>query len=308
MEYYIDWRVTIMLTGIHFLLSYMCNYECDHCFVYSSPNATGTFTMDQIEAVLDEAKKIETMEWIFFEGGEPFMFYPMMVEGTRLAREMGFKVGIVTNSYWVTSERDAELWLKPLGELGISILSVSDDEFHFGDDENTPAKMVVAAADKLGIPVSTICIEKPLIGKGSGDKGEPVVDGGALLKGRAVEKLTEGLPLRNIKEFDECTSEELRKPKRVHVDSFGNVHMCQGVLMGNMWETPLSELDQNYDAEAHPICGPLLEGGPALLARKYDIQNEEGCATACHLCYEVRKALLDKYPNHLGPRQVYGLD
>ena len=37
-----------MLNGIHFLLTYMCNSECDHCFLYSDPRAKGTFTLKQI--------------------------------------------------------------------------------------------------------------------------------------------------------------------------------------------------------------------------------------------------------------------
>ena len=46
-----------MLTGLHFLLTYVCNSECDHCFIYSSPRASGTFTSDQIRELLDEATK-----------------------------------------------------------------------------------------------------------------------------------------------------------------------------------------------------------------------------------------------------------
>ena len=33
-----------MITGIHILLSYACTNQCDHCFVFSSPQAKGTFT------------------------------------------------------------------------------------------------------------------------------------------------------------------------------------------------------------------------------------------------------------------------
>ena len=47
-----------MLTGLHFLLTYMCNSECDHCFVFSSPRAKGTFTLAQIQSLLDEAEAI----------------------------------------------------------------------------------------------------------------------------------------------------------------------------------------------------------------------------------------------------------
>jgi len=265
--------------------------------------------MKQIREVLDEAKKIGTVEWIYFEGGEPFLYYPVMLEGLWLAKEMGFKIGIVTNTYWVTSEEDAELWLKPISELGLDFLSVSDDEFHFGEEEDTPAKHAVAAAKKLGIPVGAICIEKPSIDLGPvKDKGEPVVEGGALLRGRAVEKLTEDLPKRSWEEFKECNAEELRNPKRVHVDSYGWVHICQGIVMGNMWEEPLSVLVENYDAESHPICGPLLKGGPVQLIEDYDLEHEDEYITACHICYLMRHALLERFPEYLAPRQVYGLD
>ena len=81
-----------MLNGIHFLLTYKCNYECDHCFLYCGPHSEGTFTLEQIRTVLDEAVKIGTVEWIYFEGGEPFLFYPLMLEGLKIAY-VGFETG-----------------------------------------------------------------------------------------------------------------------------------------------------------------------------------------------------------------------
>ena len=36
--------MTIVLDGIHFLVTYRCTYACDHCFVWSSPDAEGTMT------------------------------------------------------------------------------------------------------------------------------------------------------------------------------------------------------------------------------------------------------------------------
>jgi len=276
--------------------------------VYSGPNAKGTFTLNQIEKVLEESIKIGTIEWVYFEGGEPFLFYPLMVEGIKLAQKKGFKTGVVTNAYWVTSEEDAELWLRPLHDLGISDLSISDDAFHYEEKDN-PAKLAMAAAKKLGIPIDSICIDKPTVDTGANlSKGAPVIGGGALLKGRAVEKLIEGLPKKRFDEFVECPEEDLRNPKRVHLDSFGYVHICQGLVMGNMWETPLSELVGKYDAEKHPICGPLLTGGPALLARTYDVKHDEEYVNACHFCYDVRLKLLDRFPKHLAPPQVYGIE
>ncbi len=298
-----------MLTGIHFLLTYMCNFKCDHCFLYCGPDAKGTFTLSQIKRVFDEATKINTIEWVFFEGGEPFLFYPLMLEGIKIARSMGFKTGVVTNAYYATSEQDVDLWYNPLCKLKISDLSISDDSFHNEEEKDNPAKRALAAAKRLGMPVDYICIEKPTVEEGGTiSKGAPVVNGGALLKGRAVEKLIEGLPKRQWDEFTECPEEDLRNPKRVHLDPYGHVHLRQGLSMGNMWEIPLSELVENYDPDSHPICGPLLKGGPALLAKKYDVKHDDKYVTACHFCYLMRLALIDKFPQYLAPRQVYGVE
>ena len=299
-----------MLTGIHFLLSYKCDSECDHCFVYSSPKAKGTFTLNQMKKVFNELSKIETIEWIYFEGGEPFLFYPLMHEGIRVAHDMGFRTGIVTNAYWATSEEDAALWLKPLHDLGVSDISISDDALHYEDKEASPAKHALQAARKLGMSCGSICIGRPTIEEGIDKehaKGKPVIGGGAMFRGRAVEKLVEGLPRRPWEEFTECPYEDLRNPKRVHLDAYGNIHLCQGLSMGNMWDTPLSKIVKQYDADSHPICRPLVNGGPVRLAKEYDVQHEDEYVDACHMCYLVRLALLDRFPQYLAPRLVYGL-
>jgi hypothetical protein len=299
-----------MLTGIHFLLSYKCDSECDHCFVYSSPQAKGTFTLDQMKRVFNELAKIKTIEWVYFEGGEPFLFYPLMHEGIRIAHDMGFKTGIVTNAYWATSEEDVQLWLKPLRDLGLSDISISDDEFHYEGKETSPAKHASNAARKLGMPCGLIGIDKPTV-EGAIDKeqakGKPVIGGGVMFRGRAVEKLIEGLPHRPWEEFTECPYEELRDPKRVHIDAYGNIHLCQGLSMGNMWDIPLSEMVKRYDVDSHPICRPLGNGGPALLAKDYGVPHEAEYVDACHMCYLVRRALIDRFPQYLAPRSVYGL-
>ncbi|MFH1699555.1 MAG: radical SAM protein [Candidatus Zixiibacteriota bacterium] len=296
-----------MLTGIHFLLTYTCNYECDHCFLYCGPNAKGTFTSSQINEVLTDAKKLGTVEWIYFEGGEPFLYFPLLAEGLRMVREAGFKKGVVTNCYWATNTDDAALWLKPLLENGIETLNLSDDVFHYGDEEDNFAKKAAEAASNLGFQAKPICIEKPSIKPPADGKGEPVVGGGAIFRGRAVEKLTDGLPTKPPGEFCECTHEELIEPKRVHIDSFGNVFVCQGLSIGNMWEKPLSAIITEYDASAHPICGPLSKGGPAALAKAHGITLDGEFVDECHYCFLVRRKLIDKFPEFLTPRQVYGL-
>lgn len=296
-----------MLEQIHFLLTYTCNYKCDHCFLYCSPNTKGTFTLNQIQKVLNEAKKMGSVEWIYFEGGEPFLYYPLMLKGLQIAKALGFKTGVVTNNYWATTVEDAKLWLKPIIESGIDNLSLSNDAFHHDETEENSANVAADAANELGFSANSICIEKPSVQPPSDDKGAPVVGGGALFKGRAVEKLIDGLPTRPFDTFTECKHEELVNPMRVHIDSFGNVQVCQGVSIGNMWQKPLSQIIKKYDATTHPICGPLSTGGPIKLAQVYNIKLNDKFVDECHYCYTVRKALINKFPQFLTPLQVYGI-
>jgi hypothetical protein len=84
------------------------------------------------------------------------------------------------------------------------------------------------------------------------------------------------------------------------------VHICQGISLGNVFETPLKDLCESYDAEAHPICGPLLAGGPVALVSEYAVPHEDAYADACHLCYEARRRLRERFPEILKPDQMYG--
>lgn len=298
-----------MLTGIHFLLTYKCIFECDHCFVYSSPNAEGTFTFEQYSKTLDEAVKIGTIEWIYFEGGEPFLYYPLLIEFVKKASSLGFKVGIVTNAYFATSVDDAERWLRPLVKFNIADLSISDDKLHSGDNLTSPASIAILAAKNLGMNVNSISIDNPEMKSCEipRKKGEPVVGGDVMFRGRAADKLAGDLPGIKWNEFDECRFEELENPERVHVDSFGNVQVCQGISIGNMWQKPLSEIIEEYDAKSHPVVKYILSGGPALLAEHYHTKHKDNYIDACHLCYETRKQLIGCFPEYLAPKQVYGM-
>jgi len=114
------------------------------------------------------------------------------------------------------------------GNPGAPPISVSDDEFHRVNKNDRSAEFARQAAQQLGIPTATICIEPPSVSPqaAEGQRGKPVVGGGVLFKGRAAEKLTVGLPLRPCEELTTCPHEDLLSPERVHVDAYGNVHLC----------------------------------------------------------------------------------
>lgn len=295
------------LSGLHLLFTYRCLFECDHCFVWGSPRQAGTMTLSKIRRVLDSAEEVDTVEWIYFEGGESFLYYPVVLRGIQAAAAKGYKVGIVTNAYWATDVNDALEWLRPLGEL-VSDLSISGDLYHGSDENDRRVRNAVAAAERLGIPVATMHIVQPEAMQGtSADVRRPEGEFAVRFRGRAAEKLVAKAGRRPWTEFTTCPCEELRDPDRVHLDPDGHVHVCQGISAGNVFRESLKTICEAYDPDSHPVIGPLLEGGPAELVRRYGLPHEESYADACHLCYEARCALRTRFPDVLTPDQMYGV-
>jgi MoaA/NifB/PqqE/SkfB family radical SAM enzyme len=264
--------------------------------------------ISDLREILKQAKKIKTVDWIYIEGGEPVLYYPILLWGLREAKKQGFKSGFITNAYWATSVEDAKEWLKPISEIGISEAIISDDMFHYSREEQNLSKYAFQAAKELGIPVSNISIKQPKEYMLRREwKGKPVREGAVLFKGRPVEKLIEGLPRKQWQEFDKCLDEDFSNQKRVHIDPFGYVHLCQGITLGNMKKTQLSKLFEHFNPYEHPICRPILRGGPAELVRKYHVCHEESYVDECHLCYSTRLRLRKMFPEILAPNQMYGI-
>ena len=294
------------LSGLHLLLTYACNYECDHCFVWGSPSQSGTMTIETIEHILAEAEALGTIEWIYFEGGEAFLYYQVLRSGILKAKERGFKVGIVTNAYWATADTDAVEWLQPLAG-SVDDLSISSDAYHGSDTGSNHPEIARRAARQLGLPVDFISVAEPEAADVPGAAGKlPAGESAVLYRGRAAELLASRVEAKHWEQFSKCPWEDLRHPGRVHVDPFGYLHICQGIAIGNMLEHPLADIMAGYDADEHPIVGPLLAGGPAEIVRRYDVPHQEGYADHCHLCYESRCALRERFPEVLTPDQMYG--
>lgn len=292
------------LSGLHILLTYQCTYECDHCFVWGSPWQSGTFTLEQIENILVQAKEAGVAS-IYLEGGEPFLYYAILVKAVRMAADMGFSVGIVSNAYWANSVADATEWLRPFAGR-LADLTVSSDLFHCDECLGERPQNAIVAAKWLGIPTGMISIAQP---NEEAEKSHgQIEDASAVMyRGRAAEKLAGRAASHPWEKFDACPHEDLCEPGRVHLDPLGNLHICQGLVIGNLFEKPLKQICEEYDPHAHPICGPLLAGGPAELMTEYNLTHASHYADACHLCYKARTTLRARFPQLLKPDQMYGV-
>jgi hypothetical protein len=252
-------------------------------------------TEDVIEHILAEAMAAATIQWIYFEGGEPFLCYETLCNGVRLARAVGFKTGIVTNAYWATSETEA------------IDLAISDDTYHGSREGARYPEIARGAARQLGIPVETISVAEPEAAQVAAAAGKlPAGESAVLYRGRAAARLSARAVGKPWESLDRCPWEDLRAPERVHVDPYGNLHVCQGISIGNLLRRSLEGILADYDPDGHPIVGPLLAGGPSELARRYELPHRAEYADHCHLCYECRCALRPRFEEQLTPDQMYG--
>jgi MoaA/NifB/PqqE/SkfB family radical SAM enzyme len=296
-------RGRMKISGLHILLTYQCTRECEHCFVWGGPRQRGVLSVEQIEQILHQAKEAG-VESVYFEGGEPFIYYDVLVQGVQMAAEMGFSVGTVSNAYWAASVAKAVENLQPFAGC-LSDLTVSSDLYHCDEVLSEESQNAIVAAKWLKIPTGMINIAKP--DEDAAQTHGQVKDQDAVMyRGRAAVKLAPEADQHSWDEFTQCPHKDLREPGRVHLDPFGNLHICQGIVIGNVFEVPLKEICENYNAETHPICGLLLEGGPVALVSEYNLPHESMYADACHLCYEMRLALRERFPELLGPDQMYG--
>lgn len=282
--------------ALHLLLTYKCNLSCPHCFVWAGPVCNGRLiTKNDARRLFADAKDIKTIDTVYLEGGEPFVLYRTMIDVIKEAYRANFKVGLITNCSWAISKEIAVDKLLPVRNY-IKELIFSCDKYH---NNYEFVKRAAAAAKGLNI-----CARTNVIGK----KKSPL-----RYLGRASSALIKDAPKNPWYEFNSCayydiTSQSggLTDPVSIHIDPYGYVQLCQGICIGNVFKTSLSKIIKEYNPSTHPIIAPILKGGPAQLARDFNLEGGN-FADPCHLCYAVRCGLRKIFPSLLAPDIVYGI-
>ena len=146
--------------------------------------------------------------------------------------------------------------------------------------------------------------------------GEDV--GEIMCKGRAAVELAPGRAARPPETLVTCPFEDFADPGRAHLGCDGELQLCQGISAGNVFAggvdagargaDGLAAVLEGYDPARRPVIAEILAGGPWALAQAYRHTPQRALyADECHLCYEVRSALRERFPDVLAPAQCYGL-
>ncbi len=262
----------------------------------------------QVKRCLESIKTVPSVKWVFFEGGEPTLYFPLLMEALHAAGEMGLNTAITTNGYWITSVRDMIPWLRMFRDVKLKLLQISIDELHENLRLEPLQEDIRAAAEQAGLLCEFIgvSVPEPNAEPVEARRGEPITGGNIVFRGRAAYRLVAPQATWLWSSFDECPHENLRDPYRIHIEPYGNIMICDGISIGSMKDGDLKTLLEKYVPEEHPIAGPIMEGGPSRLVKEFNLEHEEGYVDACHLCYEMRSLLLDKFESELAPKFLYG--
>lgn len=314
------------LTGLNILLTFECNSQCRHCSYQAGPRRRGHVQADDACRWLEQLGKFHPIRSVTVHGGEPFLYFDDLRAIIGKARELNIEQRwVITNGFWADGPGKTQARLRALKNAGLTAITFSVDAFHqeFVPFERIKQGTVSAVqaglethVDSYFLPPSRAHHEHDaetrrylnILGTIA---GLLFSENPLRFEGRA-SSLAPRRILRDIPDgkcrLPSWLGGDLKNPGTVEVDYCGNVTLCPGLCIGTINANNIVEIISNYDYRRHPIIAILAAQGPIGLydlARSYGYTNAQGFVDECHLCYEMRKFLVARYPRYLAPAGCY---
>ena len=96
-------------------VGYRCNLRCKSCFIGEKLNDKNTsLTYDDCVGIIESAAKLQTINSVAFVGGEPFLYYPLMLRvASYLYNHYRCPLNVSTNATWSKTKKQTEQLLDP---------------------------------------------------------------------------------------------------------------------------------------------------------------------------------------------------
>ena len=304
------------------ILTYRCPSGCKHCLYNCGPGRSSEAMSPEL---LREALEAITL-WpeppmVHFTGGEPFLHFELLLEGTRIATELGIGCYLETSAAWCTDKDAAVERFAALREAGMDAVLISCSPFHAERIPPERTLHAIGAALETFMPQRTTVyissflrliqrfdVERPTplsrFEEMFGAEGARRIlwDGyGIIPGGRAGYELGHLVRQRPAEAFQRLTcARELLYAQHSHFDLHGNYipSFCGGLSVGGWRDLP--HLLHDFQAGRYPpLINTLVEKGAYGLAkmaqREYGYRfRPEGYAGKCHLCVDVRRHLVER--------------
>ncbi|MEM2866613.1 MAG: radical SAM protein [Candidatus Hadarchaeales archaeon] len=319
-------------------LTYRCTGECRHCMYACSPRR-GENWIDPVGArkVLTKLassfreqyppgfSRVGVNLGLHFTGGEPFLNFPLLRMLVGMAKGLEIPATFVeTNAHWCAEEEEAREKLLILREEGLDGLLVSVNPFTLEHVPFERARLAVKVGREIfggnllvyqegffnwalrrGIR-GTLRLERLLELEGE----EILAELELLPRGRFPFRLGHLCTRYPAEHFlHRSCLDELTRSWHVHVDNYFNYlpGYCGGISLGDARKL---EFPAELELEDFPVIKALTRSLGDLLKLGGDYgyrEREEGYVSACHLCADIRKHLVEqtKEFRELGPLEFY---
>jgi len=111
-------------------LTFKCPAACKCCGFEAGPERTEVMKFSDAINFIDQASKIESIKFIAFNGGEPFLYLTNLKKLISYANERRLESIVVTNCFWASDFDYSLRLLKDLKNIGLTRLAISVDDFH----------------------------------------------------------------------------------------------------------------------------------------------------------------------------------
>jgi len=311
------------------LFTYRCTIACKHCLFNCSPWQPDVCV--SLEDGVEFLRQLRaTDRVIHIAGGEAMMYYRRMLEICQAANEEGCAPHFFeTNASWAIDDDVTRRRYEELKEAGLLGVLISADPYHQlfvpPEPRYRAYKWAVELFGSKNVAASDISLEHlselRSIGRDRERLGEYSRKHAPRLVGRAGDVLSE---FYNDRPLDELAGDPLwhgghdsrdcrvefdsDSMWEIHIDPYGNIQTCCGIIIGNAHRKPLMEwMERGFHTDSE-LVRMAYESGPYAyleLAIKHGYQQREGYPQKCNLCWEVRKFLRPYYPETFGPAEIY---
>ncbi|HJP32433.1 MAG TPA: radical SAM protein [Candidatus Latescibacteria bacterium] len=313
------------------LFSYKCTIACRHCLFSCSPKLPGVrVSLDDGVEFLRQLRQTDRV--VHIAGGEAMMFYEEMLAICRAAREQGCEPHFFeTNASWCVDDDVTRTRYEALRDAGLVGALISADPYHqtFVSPERRHrawrwAAEIFGRENVAGEDLSLERLQElRRIGRDEKQLAEYTREHAPNLVGRAGESLSSFFPDRPLDELADdplwhgtsgdqsCRTEfDADEMWEIHIDPYGNIQTCCGIIVGNAREKPLVEWMQRGFHVGNELVNRAYQRGPLAIlevAEEHGYEPREGYPQKCGLCWEVRKFLRPHFPETFGPAEIYEL-
>jgi hypothetical protein len=132
------------------ILTYRCHGSCAHCIYNCGPRWKNEAMSPQMLRQALEAMAVWPQPpQVHLTGGEPFLHFDLLLEGTRIATELGIHAYLETSGAWCLDENEGLERFQALRDAGLQSVLISCSPFHA--ERIPPVRMLRAAHAAISV-------------------------------------------------------------------------------------------------------------------------------------------------------------